>query len=422
LLALVVLAAACGSDTDDATPGPYPTALTVPTSSATSSGPSSTPTTAPGGSTGTTAGPSAPTTGATAPPALDGVRVELVEVAELEQPVAIGLRPDDPTIYVAERTGRVRALRDGQVDPTPVLDISTLTRAQGERGFLGMAFSPDGSFLYVSYTDPDGDSHVDELAVASDGSVDAASRRGVLFQDQPYSNHNGGNVAFGPDGYLYIGFGDGGAGGDPERRAMRLDTWLGKLLRIDPRASGGQPYTVPADNPFVGQAGALPEIWSLGLRNPWRFSFDAATGDLWIGDVGQNQTEEIDLAPTAAGGGKGLNFGWSAFEGTNRYNDDQPADGTVGPVHTYDHGDDLGGCSVTGGYVYRGSAIPGLEGAYVFADYCTGGVRAIPGTSVGAAAVELTADPGGISSFGEGPDGELYVLVLEGPLLAIRPA
>ena len=228
-----------------------------------------------------------------------------MEVAELEQPVAIALRPDDPTIYVAERTGRVRALRDGQVDPTPVLDISALTRAQGERGFLGMAFSPDGSFLYVNYTDPDGDSHVDELAVAADGSVDAASRREVLFQDQPYSNHNGGNVVFGPDGYLYIGFGDGGAGGDPERRAMRLDTWLGKLLRIDPRPSGGQPYTVPADNPFVGQAGALPGDLVARAPQPVALLVRPATGDLWIGDVGQNQTEEIDLAPAAAGGGKG---------------------------------------------------------------------------------------------------------------------
>jgi glucose/arabinose dehydrogenase len=333
----------------------------------------------------------------------------------------MALRAGDPALYVAERPGRVRAIRDGQLVPQLVLDITSMTRAQGERGFLGMAFAPDGSHLYVSYTDQAGDSHVDEYVVGADGSVDPATRRQVLFQEQPYANHNGGGIVFGPDGLLYIGFGDGGSAGDPERRALRLDTWLGKLLRIDPRPDGAQPYRVPPDNPFVGQEAAKPEIWSYGLRNPWRFSFDAATGDLWIGDVGQNRIEEIDLAPAASGGGKGLNFGWSAFEGTRRFNEDQPAEGTVGPVHEYAHNDEPGGCSVTGGYVYRGTAIPALQGAYVFADYCARGVRALDPAAPAEAAV-IVPERGSIVSFGEGPDREVYVLTLDNQVWQLLPA
>lgn len=342
----------------------------------------------------------------------------------LDQPIALTQRPNDPALYVAERGGLVRVIRDGAADPQPVADLSALTAAGGERGLLGAAFSPDGSHLYVDYTDVNGDTNVDELAVATDGTIDASSRRRVLFQEQPYPNHNGGNLVFGPDGYLYIGLGDGGSAGDPRRRALRLDTWLGKILRIDPRQSGQQPYTVPADNPFVGQAGALPEIWSFGLRNPWRFSFDALTGDLWIADVGQSAIEEVDEAPATNGrdAGKGLNFGWSAFEGTARYNDDQPATGTVGPVYEYQHTDQLGGCSITGGYVYRGSAIPALAGAYLFADYCVAGVRAIPTGAPNPTVTLLSPTPGGVISFGQDAQRELYVLTLKGPLFRVDPA
>jgi glucose/arabinose dehydrogenase len=236
----------------------------------------------------------------------------------------------------------------------------------------------------------------------------------VLFQDQPFPNHNGGEVFFGPDGYLYIGLGDGGSAGDPQRNGLNLGTWLGKLLRIDPAASGDQPYTVPPDNPFIGHDGAKPEIWSYGLRNPWRFSFDRATKDLWIGDVGQGNVEEVDRSTVAEGAGRGTNYGWSAFEGRARYNADQSPDGTVPPVFQYSH--ENGNCSVTGGYVYRGAAIPALRGAYLYTDYCGSGVRAVVVDVNGNAgtAIQLTDEPGSIVSFGEDADGEVYVCSLGG--------
>jgi glucose/arabinose dehydrogenase len=421
LVAAALLASACGSDGEGSTPPP--TALTiVPTAPST---PATTTTVARTGTAATTTGaPSTPAPTTAPPPArpnLAAAQLQLVEVTRLEQPIAIALRPGDTTIYVAERVGRIRALRNGAVDPTPVLDIGSQTLAQGERGLLGATFSPDGAFLYVDYTDTNGDSNVDEYVVAADGSVDPATKRQVLFQEQPYANHNGGEVAFGPDGYLYIGFGDGGSAGDPQRRALRLDTWLGKILRIDPRPGDGQPYTVPSDNPFVGQQGAKPEIWAYGLRNPWRFTWDRVTKDLWIADVGQNAMEEIDVAPAAAGSGRGLNFGWSAFEGTIRYNEDQPASGTVGPIATYLHSGEPGGCSITGGYVYRGPSVPALQGAYLFADYCVGGIRALDPAAPSPAAV-LTETPRGVISFGEGADGEVYVLTLDGQVLQIAAA
>lgn len=417
-VAALTIAVACSGQEAEQGSGTPPTPLppVAPTSPAT---------TAPGASAPGTAG-SATTAGSvtSAPPTPGDVAIKLTEVASLDQPIALAWRAGDPALYVAERGGVIRAVRNGTTDPEPVADLSALTAAGGERGLLGLALSPDGRYLYVNYTDRNGDTNVDELVLDADGRADPASRRRVLFQDQPYPNHNGGDLRFGPDGYLYVGLGDGGAAGDPERRAMRLDTWLGKILRIDPRPGGGQPYQVPVGNPFVDQTGALPEIWSYGLRNPWRFSFDAATGDLWIGDVGQNALEEVDEAPATAGrdAGKGLNFGWSAFEGTKRYNDDQPADGTVGPVYEYRHGDALGGCAITGGYVYRGRAIPALTGTYLFADYCAGGVRAIPTGVTNPAAALLSADPGSVASFGQGPDGELYVLSLGGPVYRIDPA
>jgi glucose/arabinose dehydrogenase len=336
-------------------------------------------------------------------------------VAEASQPIFLAARPGDTsTLYIAERGGRLRALRDGPLVEAPVLDISDMISSGGERGFLGFAFSADGSLLYVDYTDRNGDSNIDEYAVGPDGSVDAGTRRQVLFQDQPYANHNGGEVIFGPDGYLYIGLGDGGSGGDPQRHGLDLGTWLGKILRIDPRANGGQPYTVPSDNPFVGTEGAKPEIWSYGLRNPWRFSFDRVTQDLWIGDVGQGNVEEVDRSLVADGAGKGTNYGWSAFEGRVRYNSDQSPEGTVAPVFQYTHAG--GNCSVTGGYVYRGNAIPALRGAYLYTDYCGTGVRAVAVDPAGKAgdAVALTDQPGSIVSFAEDPNGEIYVCSLGG--------
>jgi glucose/arabinose dehydrogenase len=357
----------------------------------------------------------ATTTAAPAPPDLHAAAIKLTKVADLEEPIFVATRPgDDTTTYIAQRGGRLRALRDGALVQTPVLDISSMISSGGERGFLGFAFAPDGAYLYVNYTDTNGDTNVDEYAVGPDGAIDTGSRRQVLFQDQPYPNHNGGEVIFGPDGYLYIGLGDGGSGGDPDRRGLDLSTWLGKILRINPRPDGDQPYTVPPDNPFVEEKGARPEIWSYGLRNPWRFSFDAVTNDLWIADVGQGSIEEIDLSTVAEGAGRGVNFGWSAFEGRVRYNVDQPAEGAVPPIFQYTHDD--GNCSVTGGYVYRGTAIPSLGGAFLYSDYCTGQVRALVAGADGqvAANAVLSPDPKSVSSFGQGQGRELYVCSLGG--------
>jgi glucose/arabinose dehydrogenase len=345
---------------------------------------------------------------------LASVRVQLTPVAQLDEPIRLTHRAGDTSLYIAERSGRIRALRDGGLAEEPVLDISSTVSAGGERGLLDITFSPDGTRIYVDYTDRQGDTNVDEYAVAADGSIDTTSRRQVLFQDQPYPNHNGGNLVFGPDGDLYIGLGDGGSEGDPQRTGLDRGTWLGKILRIDPRPTGAMAYTVPPDNPFVGQAGVRPEIWSYGLRNPWRFSFDAANNDLWIGDVGQDTYEEVDRVTAADGAGEGVNFGWSAYEARSRYNDDQPADGVTMPVFQYTHGG--GNCSVTGGFVYRGTAIAALRGAYVYADYCGRGVRAIAVDESGAAgnAVQLSANPASIVSFGEDAGGELYVCSLDG--------
>jgi glucose/arabinose dehydrogenase len=344
-------------------------------------------------------------------------------LAEVDGVTTLAVREDDDALYITDRDGTVWAWRTG-AEPTPVLDLTDLTEAGGERGLLGLAFSPDGAKAYVNYTAQDnGATHVDEFAVAADGTIDVGSRRELLVVEQPYANHNGGQIEFGPDGMLYIGMGDGGSGNDPERRAMDLGELLGKILRIDP---AGDPYTVPADNPFVGVEGARPEIWSLGLRNPWRFSFDSATGDLWIGDVGQGAWEEIDHAPATdgAGAGRGLNFGWSALEGTHPLNADQPADDATPPLYEYSHDD---GCSVTGGEVYRGSAIPGLAGWYVFADYCSGTVWALQtiagddGTLRAGERIEIgqSAD---VAAIEPGPDGELYVLSLSQGVIPIVPA
>jgi glucose/arabinose dehydrogenase len=358
------------------------------------------------------------------------VRIQLSKVADLTEPVALAWRPKDPrpgTLYLAERGGVVRALGpDGQLAAEPVLDMSSLTRAGGERGLLGLTFSPDGAYLYVDYTDVDGNSAIDSYQVDGSGNAVAGSRQLILAQAQPYANHNGGQVIFGPDGKLYIGFGDGGSSGDPQGNGQKLSTWLGKILRIELTPGGPAPYTVPADNPFVGRADAKPEIWSYGLRNPWRFTFDRANGDLWTADVGQNAIEEVDVARAAASAGqpgKGVNYGWSAFEGTSVYAAGVDAPGAVAPFHEYDHGDQLGGCSVSGGYVYRGSRIPALQGGYVFADYCLAGIRAIPtaGTSQ-ATATALSDQPSTPVSFGEGPDGEVYVLSLDGGVYRLDPA
>jgi glucose/arabinose dehydrogenase len=314
--------------------------------------------------------------------------------------------------------GRVRAIRDGQVDSTPVLDVTSRVTSGGEQGLLGLAFSPDGRFLYVNYTDGRGDTNVVEYSMNGDV-ADAGSARRVLFIDQPFSNHNGGNLVIGPDGYLYIGMGDGGSQGDPNHNGQNLDALLAKMLRIDPRPSGGRPYGIPPDNPFVNRPGARPEVWDYGLRNPWRYSFDRQTGDLWIGDVGGSEREEIDFERKGSKGGR--NYGWNLMEGTVRQTEDLPP-GLVLPVFEYETGSN-GTCAIIGGYVYRGTAIPSLEGAYLFSDNCGGQIQALRvrgGKVMQQRALGL--EVGGIASFGQDQNGDLYALSLAGGVYKILPA
>jgi len=348
-----------------------------------------------------------------------GVRVRLVRVATLDQPLAMATRTNstDKALYVAEKTGFVMAIRSGKVDPTPVLDISGLVSQGGEQGLLGLAFSPDARYLYVDYTDVNGDTVVAEYRVRS-GRADVTTRRQVLFVDQPFDNHNGGNIVFGPDGDLYIGFGDGGGGGDPQGNGQSLGTLLGKILRISPRPTPTAPYGIPADNPFVSTAGAMPEIWAYGLRNPWKFSFDRSTGDLWTADVGQDSWEEVDFQPAGDPGGE--NYGWNLTEGKHPYNGGTPPANWTRPIHEYSHAN--GNCSITGGFVYRGAAIPDLAGEYVFADFCVG--RLIAFRLVGGAVTDLHglgATVGNPSSFGQDTAGEMYVLSLGGNVYRLAP-
>ena len=392
LLAAVAVAA-CGDESGETTPQPSARSETT---------------------TSTTAPPEPPTTAA---PSLDDVVVGLEEVARLDAPTALVQRPGFDELVVAERGGTVRVLDGGRAG-APIVDLSDETTTDGERGLLGIAFSPDGSRLYLSYTDERGDSRLDEWATGPGvGDVDPGSRRNVLSVDQPFANHNGGHIVFGPDGLLYFGLGDGGSAGDPGQRAQDPNELLGKILRIDPRPSGDEPYAVPADNPFAG-GGGRGEVWVLGVRNPWRFTFDRQTGDLWVGDVGQGAEEEIDRLPP--GEARGANLGWDRLEG-NRPFEGEPPPGAVPPVLTYGRDE---GYSVTGGYVYRGSAIPDLAGAYVFGDYGAGVVRALTvrGREV-TAERPLGVETGAASlvSFAEDADGELYVLSLQGPVYRLVP-
>lgn len=359
--------------------------------------------------------------------------VGLVPVATLDVPVAMATRSGTDDLYVAEQTGRIRRLMAAgghnggfTVDDDPVLDLSRITEASGERGLLGLVFSPDGTKLYVDYTDRDGDTHVVEYPMDGNN-ADRTGARELLTVDQPYANHNGGQLAFGPDGMLYIGLGDGGSGGDPGDRAQDTSELLGKILRIDPaRRTGGLPYAIPDGNPFA-RGGGRPEIWIYGVRNPWRFSFDVASslGDLWIGDVGQDSREEIDLlraGPSGAGGGS--NLGWSAFEGTSPFNPDGASatstDDMTPPLYEYPH--DSGRCAVVGGYVYAGSAIPALAGIYVFGDYCSAritGLRIGDNGDVEVADLGVAVAENSLSSFGVDTHGELYVLSSTGSLYRV---
>ena len=358
----------------------------------------------------TTVSPPADTAPSTTTGPLPEPVVSLDEVGSFDQPVDVVDRAGDGMVYVVEQPGRIVAATD--LSTELVLDITDLTDARGERGLLGLAFHPTDALAYVHYTDLTGDTVVAELSLdPTTGRFDRASLREVLTVDQPYTNHNGGRLTFGPDQLLYIGLGDGGSGGDPERYALNLSSRLGKILRIDPAEADGQPFTVPADNPFVDVPGADPTIWSYGLRNPWKFSFDPDNGDLWIADVGQGDFEEINksVATDRRNAGRGVSFGWSAFEGFERFNGDQPTDGAVAPLFVYDHGG--GRCSVTGGSVARGDNVPDLQGWYVFGDYCSGQIWALDPTAPPSEpkVIEI-ARLGSLVAIAQGPDRDLYAV------------
>jgi glucose/arabinose dehydrogenase len=319
---------------------------------------------------------------------------------------------------VVEKTGRIVVVRDGKPVGKPFLDLRGEVSTGSEQGLLSVAFAPDyrkSGLLYVYYTNSAGDTRVVEYRRSSSDSLtaDPESAREVLAVDQPYPNHNGGQLQFGPDDLLYVGLGDGGSANDPERRGQDLETLLGKILRIDPRQSGARPYTVPASNPFAGRADARPEIYSYGLRNPWRFSFDAATDALAIGDVGQVEFEEVNLV--ARDKGSGANFGWSAYEGFARFNADQQAADPVPPVLVYGHDS---GCSITGGYVVRDRTLTTLYGRYLYGDYCAGALRSFAAKPEDRARDDraLGLEVPALSSFGEDGLGHVYATSLEGPV------
>lgn len=363
--------------------------------------------------------PAPPPPGPSEPPRLDELEIDFTLLADgFDQPLKVtGAGDGSGRIFVAEKTGTLRVVRDGEVASQPFLDLRGRVSTDSERGLLGVAFTPDfaaSGVLYVSYTDTSGTSILSRFD--SDGTkADPLSERVVLRVEQPYANHNGGGIAFGPDGMLYLGLGDGGSAGDPLGAGQDLSTRLGKMLRIDVGESGAwnAEAGVPEDNPFVGTPGADPLIWSYGLRNPWRFSFDRATGDLWIGDVGQNAVEEVNFQPAASRGGE--NWGWSLFEGTAAFPPDREAaeerDAFAWPLVEYRHPT---GKSVTGGYVYRGDAHPEMRGVYFYGDFVSGRVWGLALTADGPRTRELAVSDMAISSFGEDDYGELYVTDFQG--------
>jgi glucose/arabinose dehydrogenase len=345
------------------------------------------------------------------------VPVALQRVASgLDVPLFVTAPAGDPRVFVVEKAGRIRVLQGAALLQTPFLDISSLVSTGSEQGLLGLAFSPSyaatGLFL-VDYTDLSGNTQVVSYRVsAADPNVaDPTTARVVLSVAQPFANHNGGEVTFGPDGDLYVGLGDGGSEGDPQGHGQDRADLLGSLLRIALTPDGAG-YSVPADNPFAGATSARGELWNIGLRNPWRFSFDRATGELYIADVGQNAYEEVNVLPAGDRGGE--NFGWNIMEGLHCYaSSNCDRTGLTLPVLEYGHD---AGCSITGGYVYRGAAIPALQGTYFYGDYCSGFVKSFrwQGAVTEQRNWPTLAPGGGITSFGEDAAGELYLTTASG--------
>jgi hypothetical protein len=350
-----------------------------------------------------------------------GLRLELV-ASGLESPLWLTSPPGDPRLFVVEQPGRIRLIKDGRLLEPPFLDITSKVLWGGERGLLSVAFHPrfaENGRFYVNYTSrPDGDTRVERYVAPPDAdTADASSAARVLEVEQPFPNHNGGQVMFGPDGMLWIGMGDGGAAGDPFGHAQNRNTLLGNLLRIG--VDSAEPYTVPPQNPYAGQRGRRGEIWAYGLRNPWRFAFDRATGLLYIADVGQDRWEEINVAPADS---PGINYGWNRMEGKHCYGSLGCARrGTLQPVVEYGHDQ---GCSITGGFVYRGTRLPDLGGHYLYSDYCAGWLRSFK-YQRGSVVDHRTWDVpnvGPILSFGEDAEGELYMLSGHGGVYRIAPA
>jgi len=335
-------------------------------------------------------------------------------VSGLDKPVGL-INSDDVSgrLFVLEQSGKIRLIKGGELAPDPFLDIHERVGSSGlEQGLLGIAFHPhyaENGFFFINYTDLNGNTVIARFHVSDNPDLaDPASEKILLRVAQPYANHNGGMLAFGPDSYLYLGLGDGGSAGDPQGNAQSLDTLLGKILRLD--VDHGDPYAIPADNPF-GNGGGLPEIWAYGLRNPWRFSFDRSTGDLYIGDVGQSKWEEIDFLPANSPGSS--NFGWNYREGFHSYQGTPSANlNLTDPVTEYDHSQ---GCSVTGGFVYRGTNLPAWQGIYLFGDYCSGNVWGLRRAPDGSWQNELLFEGvANITSFGEDQTGEVYLLDHQG--------
>jgi glucose/arabinose dehydrogenase len=348
-----------------------------------------------------------------------GVAVTVVANG-LDSPLFVTAPPDDPRLFILERPGRIRIVRDGALLDTPFLDITDSVTTGGERGLLGLAFHPaypENGRLYLHYSDGEGDTRIARYTVSADdpNRADPASAVLLLEIDQPYGNHNGGMIAFGPDGMLYIGMGDGGSANDPHGHGQNPMTVLGAMLRID--VDGGNPFAMPPDNPFAGGTDGRAEIWAVGLRNPWRFSFDRGGDRLVIGDVGQGAWEEINVVGVAEAG---LNYGWNLTEGRHCFrSDDCARTGLTLPVVEYGHDQ---GCSIIGGYVYRGAALPALVGHYFYSDWCRGWLRSFRIDDAGMVTEHTewpVGDVGNVLSFGEDADGELYIASQNGSVFRV---
>jgi glucose/arabinose dehydrogenase len=427
ITALALLGTACVNTTDA---GDLPPQAAEPTTSTRLTIPeeaTTLPEAEPGGASTTATEPAPPDD-----PSWLGQNLQLLTLATLDNPTALASRSGGDDLWITERAGRIRQIqRRTSIDEdeqslrlmnTIVLDITDQVTTAGEGGLLGLTFSSNGQYLYVNYTNKAGNTVISEFEMSAITAIPETER--VLLEiEQPFSNHNGGQISFGPDGFLYVGMGDGGSGGDPLNAGQDTSTLLGAMLRIDPAADAEDAaYGIPGDNPFADGQGGRPEIWSWGLRNPWRFSWDADTDDLWIADVGQNELEEITvLRRGSAQAGRGANLGWRIMEGDRLFDGDEPPADHSPPIFTYDHSN--GRCSITGGYVYRGDLNRALEGVYVFGDYCSREVFGLEVLDDGQLVVanlifdrELTP----IISFGEGSEGELYILEGDGRVSLIR--